>query len=83
MRAEFLTALQLSLSTRDGEPFFSLTRRLGLMQPAETSGTADSQVARDGIVAGPLVIPRNVLDWRLDPASEHRHPRRRSVITSS
>jgi hypothetical protein len=26
MRAEFLTALQLSLSTRDGEPFFTLTR---------------------------------------------------------
>jgi rhodanese-related sulfurtransferase len=36
---------------------------------------ADSQVARDGIVAGALVIPRNVLEWRLDPASEHRHPR--------
>ena len=219
MRAEFLTALQLSLSTRDGEPFFTLTRHLGVIQPAETSGTgrarlfrysfqprkqvrrgwavhpmpytgtpqgihearwpdiatagaavkvllavaldaragqkdavagvcgpaplrpdadprafqgpgrggdgrvrdrgspaarrqprergaaraavevrgaricgsgavlidirADSQVARDGIVAGALVIPRNVLEWRLDPASEHRQPRRRSVITSS
>jgi rhodanese-related sulfurtransferase len=35
---------------------------------------ADWQVARDGIVAGSLVIPRNVLEWRLDPASEHRHP---------
>jgi rhodanese-related sulfurtransferase len=35
---------------------------------------ADSQVARDGIVVGALVIPRNVLEWRLDPASEHRHP---------
>jgi rhodanese-related sulfurtransferase len=35
---------------------------------------ADSQVARDGIVAGALVIPRSVLEWRLDPASEHRHP---------
>jgi len=21
------------------------------------------------------VIPRNVLEWRLDPASRHRHPR--------
>ena len=35
---------------------------------------ADSQIARDGIIAGALVIPRNVLEWRLDPASQHRHP---------
>lgn len=34
---------------------------------------SDSQVARDGIIAGALVIPRNVLEWRLDPASQHRH----------
>ncbi|HEY1345056.1 MAG TPA: hypothetical protein VGF54_08740, partial [Streptosporangiaceae bacterium] len=30
---------------------------------------SDSQIARDGTVAGALVIPRNVLEWRLDPAS--------------
>jgi rhodanese-related sulfurtransferase len=36
---------------------------------------SDSQIARDGTVAGALVIPRNVLEWRLDPASGHRHPR--------
>jgi rhodanese-related sulfurtransferase len=35
---------------------------------------AESQIARDGTIAGALVIPRNVLEWRLDPASEHRHP---------
>jgi rhodanese-related sulfurtransferase len=35
---------------------------------------ADSQVARDGTVAGALVIPRSVPEWRVDPASEHRHP---------
>lgn len=34
---------------------------------------SDSQIARDGTIAGALVIPRNVLEWRLDPASEHRH----------
>ena len=61
-------------------------RRLRRLAPAEAlqamrAGAvlidirADSQVARDGIVAGALVIPRNVLEWRLDPASEHRHPR--------
>ena len=35
---------------------------------------ADSQIARDGTIPGALVIPRNVLEWRLDPASGHRHP---------
>ena len=34
---------------------------------------ADSQVARDGVIPGALVIPRNVLEWRLDPASDARH----------
>jgi rhodanese-related sulfurtransferase len=35
----------------------------------------DSQILRDGVIEGALVIPRNVLEWRLDPTSEHRHPR--------
>jgi rhodanese-related sulfurtransferase len=34
----------------------------------------DAQVARDGTIPGALVIARNVLEWRLDPASGHRHP---------
>ena len=36
---------------------------------------SDSQIAEDGVIAGALVIPRNVLEWRLDPASANRHPR--------
>jgi rhodanese-related sulfurtransferase len=36
---------------------------------------SDSQIARDGSIAGALAIPRNILEWRLDPASQHRHPR--------
>ena len=49
-------------------------------QQAMRSGSAlidirsDRQVARDGTIAGALVIARNVLEWRLDPASGHRHP---------
>jgi rhodanese-related sulfurtransferase len=35
---------------------------------------ADSQIARDGTIPDALVIARNVLEWRLDPSSEHRHP---------
>jgi rhodanese-related sulfurtransferase len=33
----------------------------------------ESQIAADGTVPGALVISRNVLEWRLDPASPHRH----------
>jgi rhodanese-related sulfurtransferase len=29
---------------------------------------------RDGRIPGARVIPRNVLEWRLDPRSEHRDP---------
>lgn len=32
------------------------------------------QRQRDGEVAGAVVIDRNVLEWRLDPASPHRIP---------
>jgi rhodanese-related sulfurtransferase len=36
---------------------------------------SESQIAEDGLIPGALVIPRNVVEWRLDPASAHRHPR--------
>jgi rhodanese-related sulfurtransferase len=60
-------------------------RHLNRLDPAEAlhamrSGAvlidirSDSQIARDGTIAGALVIPRNVLEWRLDPASQHRQP---------
>jgi rhodanese-related sulfurtransferase len=35
---------------------------------------AESQIREDGVVPEALVIGRNVLEWRLDPASGHRHP---------
>ena len=35
---------------------------------------SESQIAADGRIPGALVIPRNVLEWRLDPECEHRHP---------
>jgi rhodanese-related sulfurtransferase len=35
---------------------------------------SDSQRERDGIVPGARYIPRNVLEWRCDPASEARDP---------
>jgi rhodanese-related sulfurtransferase len=36
---------------------------------------SDEQRARDGALPGARVIARNVLEWRLDPASAHRDPR--------
>jgi rhodanese-related sulfurtransferase len=33
------------------------------------------QRERDGVVPGALLHPRNVLEWRCDPACEHRDPR--------
>jgi rhodanese-related sulfurtransferase len=35
---------------------------------------AESQRAADGVVPGARYIPRNVLEWRLDPSSAYRDP---------
>ena len=35
---------------------------------------SDSQRAADGLVPGARVVARNVLEWRLDPASPFRDP---------
>ena len=35
---------------------------------------SDHQRDRDGIVPGARYVPRNVLEWRCDPASEARDP---------
>ena len=59
--------------------------RLERLSPAEAAVEAqagallvdirsDSQRVRDGVLPGALFIPRNVLEWRLDPASPHRDP---------
>jgi rhodanese-related sulfurtransferase len=33
---------------------------------------SDHQRARDGVVPGARYVPRNVFEWRLDPASSYR-----------
>ena len=61
--------------------------RRGLVRPSPAEAQAavgkgallidirsDSQRARDGEVPGAHAVPRNVLEWRLDPASPHRDP---------
>ena len=45
---------------------------------------SEAQRRRDGEVPGALVVERNVLEWRLDPASPHRlaeaGDRRRTIV---
>jgi len=59
--------------------------RIGRIHPAEVPARIAAgallvdtrpweQRCRDGAVPGALVIDRNVLEWRLDPASPHRIP---------
>jgi rhodanese-related sulfurtransferase len=36
---------------------------------------SERQRATDGVVPGSLFVERNVLEWRCDPASDHRDPR--------
>ena len=42
------------------------------IRPAEQRG-------REGELPGAVVVERNVLEWRLDPASEHRLPQVRDL----
>ena len=35
---------------------------------------SDAQRAADGLIPGAVYVPRNVLEWRLDPACPHRDP---------
>lgn len=69
-----LTADQLLAEARDG---------LKRLSPAEAFAASeagarlvdirsDSQLARDGEIPGATFVARNVLEWRLDPASPHR-----------
>ena len=36
---------------------------------------SDDQRRADGLVPGALCLPRNALEWRVDPDSPHRDPR--------
>jgi rhodanese-related sulfurtransferase len=69
-----LTADQLLAEARDGlkrlspaEAFAASEAGAGLVDIR-----SDSQLARDGEIPGASFVARNVLEWRLDPASPHR-----------
>jgi rhodanese-related sulfurtransferase len=57
--------------------------RLERLSPAEAHGAegvvlvdirSESQRKRHGVVPGSRYVPRNVLEWKLDPSSEYRDP---------
>jgi rhodanese-related sulfurtransferase len=63
-------------------------QRIGRVQPEELEAVVRSgalvvdirpaaQRAEEGELPGALVLERNVLEWRLDPASPHRLPEAR------
>lgn len=60
-------------------------RRLARVEPAEAVVAlergailidirGDDQRRADGLIPGALCVARNVLEWRVDPASGHGHP---------
>jgi rhodanese-related sulfurtransferase len=52
------------------EAALSATREGAILVDIRSEG----QQSRDGRVPGAAVIPRNVLEWRLDPCCAHRDP---------
>ena len=67
------------------QPLDEARARLRRLSPAEAAGACTAgallvdirpaaQREREGIVPGARVIERNVLEWRLDPASPDRMP---------
>jgi rhodanese-related sulfurtransferase len=60
-------------------------RRLDRLEPTEAAAAvregavlvdvrSERDRERDGVISGALFFPRNVLEWRLDPASGHSAP---------
>lgn len=76
MTAKRTTVVQLLVDARSG-----LRRRTAEGAHAEMSDglrlvdiRSDVQRAADGLIPGAAYVPRNVLEWRLDPACPHRDP---------
>lgn len=68
--AELLTAARSELERLDARATQAALAKGAVLIDIRAEG----QIAADGTVPGALVIGRNVLEWRLDPASVVRHP---------
>lgn len=75
--SDFLTVEAMLASARSSIPRF--TPRQALAATHNGAVLVDirptEQRERDGLLSMAHVIPRNVLEWRLDPRCEHRDPR--------
>jgi rhodanese-related sulfurtransferase len=72
-----MTLVETPSAPRSIDEVLEETRgRLHRLEPAEAAArmAAGAQRAADGEVPGALVVERNVLEWRLDPASDARLP---------
>jgi rhodanese-related sulfurtransferase len=66
-------------------------RRLDRVEPSEAAAAvrdgavlvdirSERERERDGVIPGALFFPRNVLEWRVDPASGHGAPELGGVL---
>ena len=73
------------MPTGVGELLSEARAELARISPAEASAAAqagaalvdirsEKQISADGAIPGAVHVPRNVLEWRLDPECEHRDP---------
>ena len=73
MTANRITVEQLLVNARDG--LQRLTCEEALAEMADGLRLVDirsnAQRAADGVIPGTVHVPRNVLEWRLDPACAH------------
>jgi rhodanese-related sulfurtransferase len=67
---ELLAETRSSLHRLTASEAASAAQRGGLLIDIRS----DSQRDADGVIPGSMYIPRNVLEWRLDPASAHCDP---------
>ncbi|MDQ6835528.1 MAG: rhodanese-like domain-containing protein [Actinomycetota bacterium] len=67
---ELLAAARLGLTRLDPAAARDAVHAGGCLIDIRT----ESQIAATGTIPGALIIPRNVLEWRLDSYGDDRHP---------
>jgi rhodanese-related sulfurtransferase len=76
MRPGPITVEELLAAARAGIERFTPEQTLEAMRSGSIliDIRPPDQLRRDGFVPGARLVPRNVVEWRLDPGGEHRDP---------
>jgi rhodanese-related sulfurtransferase len=76
VNANRITVEQLLVNARNGLRRLSVEEALAEMADGLrlVDIRSSAQRAADGVIPGAVHVPRNVLEWRLDPACSHRDP---------